>query len=85
MKTYYDILDTIIENLRNEWYTNMDNTKEKWESPQYSKSQINKADKIIADSTSSWDRDAALHKKTGDHKIICLFTIHIWLSPSNKK
>lgn len=53
MKTYYDILDTIIENLRNEWYTNMDNTKEKWESPQYSKSQINKAGKIIADSTSS--------------------------------
>lgn len=49
MKTYYDILDTIIENLRNEWYTNMDNTKEKWESP----SQINKAGKIIADSTSS--------------------------------
>lgn len=63
MKTYnnYDILDTIIENLRNEWYTNMDNTKEKWESPQYSKSQINKAGKIIADSTSSEeDRDAAL-------------------------
>lgn len=63
MKAYnnYDILDTIIENLRNEWYTNMDNTKEKWESPQYSKSQINKAGKIIADSTSSpEDRDAAL-------------------------
>lgn len=63
MKTYnnYDILDTIIENLRNEWYTNMDNTKEKWETPQYSKSEINKAGKTIADSTSSPEsRDAAL-------------------------
>ncbi|WP_243141019.1 MULTISPECIES: hypothetical protein [unclassified Lactonifactor] len=57
----YDILDTIIENIRNEWYSNMDNTKEKWEVPQYSKSQINKAGKIIADSSSTTeDRESAL-------------------------
>lgn len=57
----YDILDTIIENIRNEWYSNMDKTKEKWEVPQYSKSQINKAGKIIADSSSATeDRESAL-------------------------
>lgn len=58
---YYDILNTIIENTKKEWYLNMDNTKEKWESPQYPKAQINKAGKVVADDTAtSEDRNAAL-------------------------
>ncbi len=44
-----DMYDIIIENATKEWYMSMQKTltKETWEVPQYSKSQIDKAGKII--------------------------------------
>lgn len=58
-----DIYDIIIENAINDWKTSMivQNQREIWEVPKYSKSEINKAGSIIADPTSSReDRDNAL-------------------------
>lgn len=48
-----DIYDIIIENMTKDWYSSMnDNLKPtKWESPKYSKKQINNAGKIISDTT----------------------------------
>lgn len=62
MKTI-DICDTIIENTINDWRISMPykSKREQWEIPKYSKSEINKAGKIITDSTASKeDRDNAL-------------------------
>lgn len=60
----YDIVDVIIENITKEWEESMKNNsinKEKWEVPKYSKSEINKAGKIISNPESSKeDRDNAL-------------------------
>lgn len=58
-----DICDIIIENAINDWKNSMNNqnTREIWEIPQYSKSEINKAGSIIADpSLSKEERDSAL-------------------------
>ena len=58
-----DIYDIIIENAINDWIKSMENQdkRELWEVPKYSKSEINKAGSIIADSSSSKeDRDNAL-------------------------
>ena len=58
-----DICDIIIENVIINWRDSMvnQNQREIWETPKYSKSEINKAGKIIADSTSSKNkRDNAL-------------------------
>lgn len=58
-----DIYDIIIENAINDWKTSMinQNQREIWETPKYSKSEINKAGSIIADSNSSKeDRNNAL-------------------------
>lgn len=58
-----DICDIIIENALNDWNNAMNNQNQReiWEAPQYSKSEINKAGSIIANSTSSKeDRDSAL-------------------------
>lgn len=62
MKNYtdFDIMITIIEE---EWkkQMNKDLSESKWESPAYSKSQINKAGKIIADlNTTTEEKTAAL-------------------------
>lgn len=50
-----DICDIIIENVFNEWRKSMNaqNQREQWEIPKYSKSEINRAGSIIADSSSS--------------------------------
>lgn len=61
--TKKDICDIIIENITKERVDSMNkqNTRNKWEIPQYSKSQINKAGNIIANSySSSEDRNNAL-------------------------
>lgn len=58
-----DICDIIIENAINDWKNSMNNqnTREIWEVPKYSKSEINKAGSIIADpSLSKEERDSAL-------------------------
>ena len=58
-----DIYDIIIENIINDWRNSMTthSQREIWEIPKYSKSEINKAGSIIADSSSSKeDRDNAL-------------------------
>ena len=58
-----DIYDIIIEKTINDWKNSMKNQsqREQWEVPKYSKSEINKAGSIIADSSSSKeDRDNAL-------------------------
>lgn len=58
-----DVCDIIIENTIKDWKNSMNNKTqgEQWEVPKYSKSQINKAGKIIADSSSTKDeRDNAL-------------------------
>ena len=54
MKTV-DICDIIIENTINDWRNSMTpkSKREQWEVPKYSKSEINKAGKIIADPASS--------------------------------
>lgn len=58
-----DICDIIIENITKDWNNSM-NTKtqtSQWEVPKYSKSEINKAGTIIANTTSSKeDREKAL-------------------------
>ena len=45
-----DSYDIIIENITNEWYVSMINkiNKEQWETPKFSKVEINKAGNIIA-------------------------------------
>lgn len=54
-----NIYDIIIENVLEEF--KMDTTTEKWEIPKYSKSEINKAGKIITNPESSYqERDNAL-------------------------
>lgn len=58
-----DICNIIIENAINDWKNSMNNQDKRdiWEIPQYSKSEINKAGSVIADSSSSKeDRDNAL-------------------------
>ncbi len=58
-----DICDIIIENTINDWKNCMNKQikREIWEVPKYSKSEINKAGSIIADSASfKEDRDSAL-------------------------
>lgn len=58
-----DICDIIIENAIKDWKNSMinQNQREIWETPKYSKSEINEAGSIIADPTSSKeDRDNAL-------------------------
>lgn len=58
-----DICDLIIENLTREWKISMNGQipREKWEIPKYSKSEINKAGKIITDpSSSQLERNNAL-------------------------
>jgi len=58
-----DIYDIIIENTINEWENSMkiQNQREIWETPKYSKLEINKAGSIIADPFSTKeDRDNAL-------------------------
>ena len=58
-----DICDIIIENAIKDWKNSMigQDKREIWETPKYSKSEINKAGSIIADSTSSKEeRDNAL-------------------------
>lgn len=58
-----DICDIIIENVIKDWKNSMinQNQREIWETPKYSKSEINKAGSIIADpSSSKEDRDSAL-------------------------
>lgn len=58
-----DIYDIIIENERRKWESSMINNLQPttWESPKYSKKQIDKAGKIIADPTSSeQDKNEAL-------------------------
>lgn len=51
-----DIYDIIIENITKEWHNSMINTsKDSWEYPQYSKKQIEKAGKIIANNNPSQD------------------------------
>lgn len=58
-----DIYDIIIENTINEWKNSMkiQNQREIWEVPKYSKSEINKAGSIIANpSSTKEDRDNAL-------------------------
>lgn len=60
LKNIYDI---IIENAVKDWENSMinQNQREQWEVPKYSKSEINKAGSIIADSSSSKEeRDNAL-------------------------
>lgn len=50
-----DIYDIIIENLTKEWYSSMMNNLQptKWETPKYSKKQIDRAGKIIANPSST--------------------------------
>jgi len=58
-----DIYDIIIEKITKDWNNSMSSQdqKEQWETPKYSKSQINKAGSIIANSSSAKeDRDNAL-------------------------
>lgn len=58
-----DMYDIIIENALKDWENSMNsqNQRELWEVPKYSKSEINKAGSIIADSSSSKeDRNNAL-------------------------
>lgn len=58
-----DICDIIIDNVFNEWKNSMiiQNKREQWEVPKYSKSEINKAGSIIADpSSSKKEREHAL-------------------------
>lgn len=58
-----DSCDIIIENVIKDWKNSMinQNQREIWETPKYSKSEINKAGSIIADpSSSKEDRDSAL-------------------------
>lgn len=58
-----DIYDILIENVINDWKNSMNNQNQReiWEVPKYSKSEINKAGSIIADSSSTKeDRDNAL-------------------------
>lgn len=58
-----DICDIIIENIIKDWEKSMNNQNQReiWEIPKYSKSEINKAGSVIADSSSSKeDRDNAL-------------------------
>lgn len=58
-----DICDIIIENTMNDWKNSMinQNTREIWEVPKYSKSEINKAGSIIANpSFNREERDSAL-------------------------
>lgn len=56
MKTN-DAYDIIIESLTKEWYNSMINNIQftKWETPKYSKKQVDKAGKVIADSNSTWE------------------------------
>ena len=52
MRQNVDIYDIIIENLTKEWYSTMSDNiinNPKWETPEYSKKQIDKAGKFIAD------------------------------------
>lgn len=49
----YDIIDNIINKVQKECETMQENTIATWETPKYSKSEINKAGKIIADKTST--------------------------------
>lgn len=52
MKQNKDIYDIIIENITKEWYSIMSDNminNPKWETPKYSKKQIDKAGKLIAD------------------------------------
>lgn len=58
-----DICDIIIENTIKDWKNSMNNQNQReiWETPKYSKSEINKAGSVIADPTSSKEeRDNAL-------------------------
>lgn len=58
-----NICDIIIENAIKDWKNSMINQSQReiWETPKYSKSEINKAGSVIADPTSSKeDRDNAL-------------------------
>ncbi len=62
--TKKDICDIIIENVINDWNNSMNNKNQReiWETPQYSKSAINKAGSIIADpSSSKEERNNALN------------------------
>ena len=54
-----DMYDIIIENTIKDWKNSMDyqNKRELWEVPKYSKKQIDKAGKIIADSNSSTEEE----------------------------
>lgn len=49
----YDIIDNIINKVQKECENMQENTITTWEMPKYSKSEINKAGKIIADKTST--------------------------------
>lgn len=49
----YDIIDNIINKVQKECENMQENTITTWEIPKYSKSEINKAGKIIADKTST--------------------------------
>lgn len=49
----YDIIDNIINKVQKEYKNMQENTITTWEIPKYSKSEINKAGKIIADKTST--------------------------------
>lgn len=49
----YDIIDSIINKVQKECDVMKENTVAKWETPKYSKSEINKAGKTIADKNSS--------------------------------
>lgn len=49
----YDIIDNIINKVQKECKNMQENTITTWEIPKYSKSEINKAGKIIADKTST--------------------------------
>lgn len=58
-----NICDIIIENTLKDWKNSMNSSdkREQWETPKYSKSEINKAGSIIADSSSTKEeRDNAL-------------------------
>ena len=59
----YDKYDIIIENITKEISSMIDNNEnKKWETPEYSKSEINKAGKIISDENSSnQDRNNAIN------------------------
>lgn len=56
-----DIYDIMIENLMKEWYSSMINDIQsaKWETPKYSKKQIDRAGKIIANPESSTEEKQA--------------------------